>query len=120
MKLVSIVLTLLVALLHIAFMILEMVFWDHPIGHRVFSLSPELAAGSAQLAFNQGLYNGFLAAGLVWAVIAQKVDVRVFFLICVVIAGIVGAITAKPSIFVIQALPAIVALVVVWFSHKQA
>jgi len=100
----------LVALSHLGFLVLEMFFWDHPVGRKVFSLTPEISARTAALAANQGLYNGFLAAGLVWALWADRRDLRVFFLGCVIVAGVFGGLTAKTSILFIQALPAAVAL----------
>jgi len=100
----------LVALSHLGFLILEMFFWDHPVGRRVFTLTPEISARTAALAANQGLYNGFLAAGLVWALWADRRDLRVFFLGCVIVAGVFGGMTAKTSILFIQALPAAIAL----------
>ena len=118
MKALAITLTLLVALLHIAFMLLEMLFWDHPIGYRIFALTPEQASGSVQLAFNQGLYNGFLAVGLFWSALTKKIDVQYFFLICVIVAGVVGALSVKPTIFVVQALPAILAMLALTVSRR--
>jgi putative membrane protein len=100
----------LVALSHLGFLVLEMFFWDHPVGRKVFSLTPEISARTAALAANQGLYNGFLAAGLVWALWADRRDLRVFFLVCVIVAGVFGGMTAKTSILFIQALPAAIAL----------
>jgi len=100
----------LVALSHLGFLVLEMFFWDHPVGRRVFSLTPEISARTAALAANQGLYNGFLAAGLVWALWADRHDLRVFFLGCVIVAGVFGGLTAKTSILFVQALPAAIAL----------
>lgn len=105
-----------VALAHIGFMILEMFFWDHPVGRKTFRLTPEFSAASRALAANQGLYNGFLAAGLIWALWSERVDLKVFFLACVIVAGIYGALTVKPRIFFIQAAPAILALAVVLLS----
>lgn len=109
----------LVALLHAGFLVLEMFFWSTPLGRRVFGLPPEVVASSAPLAANQGLYNGFLAAGLVWGlwVGAEGYTIKVFFLACVAIAGIFGAATAKRSILWIQAVPAAVALVLVWLAR---
>jgi putative membrane protein len=101
---------ILVAIAHLAFLVLEMFLWDHPIGRRVFSMTPEVSASSAVLAMNQGLYNGFLAAGVLWGVLGRRNDILYFFLACVIAAGVFGAITAKPSIFIVQALPAILAL----------
>jgi putative membrane protein len=102
-----------VASLHVAFLVLEMFLWTKPAGRRIFGLSKELAEGSKALAANQGLYNGFLAAGLVWGLIAGF-EVKVFFLACVIIAGIFGAITAKRTILWVQAMPGAVALALVF------
>jgi putative membrane protein len=101
---------LFVALLHLCFLVLEMFMWNQPIGWRVFNNTPEFAKESTVLAANMGLYNGFLAAGLVWGVLGKRTNVTLFCLICVIVAGIFGAITVKPTIFVVQSLPAIVAL----------
>jgi len=102
-----------VALEHVGFLVLEMLFWDHPVGQRIFEMTPDYAAQSATLAANQGLYNGFLAAGLVWGLVAGRRDVKLFFLACVVVAGIFGGLTAKPSIFFTQALPGAIAFLLV-------
>jgi putative membrane protein len=107
------VLTAFVALSHIGILILEMFFWDHPLGRRIFGMTPEASASSAVLAANQGLYNGFLAAGLLWGLWSDRRDLKVFFLGCVVAAGLFGGLTAKPSILFTQALPAAIALSVV-------
>lgn len=103
---------LLVAVLHIMFMILEMLYWNKPIGRRIFGLSREMAEQTAVLAANQGLYNGFLAAGLFWGLYdpEQHRSMIIFVLVCVIIAGVFGGITAKRSILWIQALPGLVAL----------
>ncbi len=110
MRVIANVLIGLVALSHLGFLVLEMFLWDHPIGRKVFGLTPELSARTAALAANQGLYNGFLAAGLVWALWADRRDLQIFFLGCVVVAGVFGGLTAKRSILFVQALPAAVAL----------
>lgn len=104
-----------VAILHLLFLVLEMFFWTKPIGRRIFGLKRELAEQTAALAANQGLYNGFLAAGLVWGLVSREnpTAISVFFLSCVIIAGIFGAFTAKRSILFIQALPAAIALAMV-------
>ena len=101
----------LVALSHLGFLVLEMFLWDHPIGRKVFGLTPDLSARTAALAANQGLYSGFLAAGLIWALLADRRDLKIFFLGCVIVAGVFGALTAKTSILFVQALPALIALV---------
>ena len=110
---------LFVALLHLGFLVLEMFLWSTPIGRRVFGLPPEVMRTSASLAANQGLYNGFLAAGLTWGVTlgAAGFSVRVFFLVCVVVAGVFGAVTAKRSILFIQAIPGAIALVLTYLSR---
>jgi putative membrane protein len=105
----------LVALLHLYFLVLEMFFWDKPLGRRTFGLTPEFAAASKSLAANQGLYNGFLAAGLVWGIWlgAAGGPVKIFFLGCVIVAGVFGALTASRKILWVQALPGAVALALV-------
>src|SRR5262245_24050103 len=115
MKLASQIAVALVAVLHVYFLVLEMFLWDRPFGRRTFRLTAEFAAASKALAANQGLYNGFLAAGLVWglALGAAGAPVKIFFLACVVIAGVFGAITASRRILWIQAMPGAVALVLV-------
>ena len=105
----------LVALLHLYFLVLEMFLWDKPAGLRAFGHTPEAAAASKVLAANQGLYNGFLAAGLLWSLSLGQAGqhVAVFFLSCVVIAGLYGALTASRKILFVQALPAAIGLVLV-------
>jgi putative membrane protein len=103
-----------VALSHVGFLVLEMFLWDRPVGRRIFAMTPEQSRFSALLAANQGLYNGFLAAGLVWGVVSGSIEIKTFFLVCVVVAGIFGGMTAKRSILVMQALPALVALALVY------
>lgn len=102
----------LVALLHLYFLVLEMFYWDKPLGRRAFGLTPEFAAASKNLAANQGLYNGFLAAGLVWGLWlgAAGTPIKVFFLDCVIVAGVFGALTASRKILWVQALPGAIAL----------
>lgn len=106
------IVTGLVALLHVYFMVLEMFLWTTPYGRRVFGLTPEFAAASRVLAANQGLYNGFLAAGLIWGLYLGPAGqgIRVFFLACVVLAGVFGGFTANRKILLVQALPAAIAL----------
>lgn len=118
MKLAADLVTGLVAFLHAYFMLLEMFLWDTAYGRRVFRQSPEQAASSKVLAANQGLYNGFLAAGLVWSLLMGPAgrSVQVFFLGCVVVAGVYGGFTATRKAFSVQALPALVALVLVLLS----
>jgi putative membrane protein len=108
----------LVALLHAYFLVLEMFLWDKPAGLKAFGQTLEKAQASKVLAANQGLYNGFLAAGLVWGLThgAQGLAVKTFFLACVLIAGLYGAATASRKILYVQALPALVGLVLVWLA----
>ena len=115
MRMIADIAVALVAVLHAGFMVLEMFLWDAPTGHRVFGLSREIMAGSRALAANQGLYNGFLAAGLVWGLALGQSGfaVKIFFLSCVVVAGLFGAATAKRSILWIQAFPGAAALALV-------
>ena len=100
-----------VILLHVLFLVLEMFLWNTPFGRKTFGLKEDYAKQSAPLAANQGLYNGFLAAGLLWGLISTGgFDALIFFLSCIIIAGIYGAITAKRSILFLQALPAAIAM----------
>jgi putative membrane protein len=116
MNIVADVLVGLVAALHLYFLVLEMFLWTTPTGRRVFGLEPEFAEESKSLAANQGLYNGFLVAGLVWGLVADKTDVKVFFLACVIVAGAYGAATVNRRILFVQAVPAVVALIAVLLS----
>lgn len=114
MGIVANILVGLVALLHVWFLVLEMFLWDKPMGLRAFGQTPEAARASKVLAANQGLYNGFLAAGLAWGLLAADgTAIKVFFLGCVIVAGIYGAATASRKILWVQALPAAVALLLV-------
>ena len=110
MSTVSCVLVGLVAFLHVYFLVLEMFLWTSPTGRRVFGLEPGFAEESKALAANQGLYNGFLVAGLVWGLLSDQTDVKVFFLVCVVVAGVYGAATVNKRILVVQSVPAVLAL----------
>ena len=116
MMIVANILIALVALLHLGFLVLEMFFWNHPVGRKTFKMTPEYAQESATLAANQGLYNGFLAAGLIWGLVSGETTVKIFFLICVIVAGIFGGLTAKRSILYMQALPGLLALIAVYLS----
>lgn len=108
-----------VALLHLYFMALEMFFWTKPLGRRAFGLSAEFAEASKRLAANQGLYNGFLAAGLVWGLWLgdNGFAIKLFFLGCVVVAGVFGALTVSRKILYVQALPAAAAIVLLLISR---
>ena len=120
LKIIANLLVAVVALLHVGFLVLEMFLWTTPFGLRTFNMTPEVAASSKVLAANQGLYNGFLAAGLVWGLLAKEngTAIKIFFLGCVIVAGLFGAATAKPSILFVQALPAALALLAVLASRR--
>jgi putative membrane protein len=112
------ILVAIVAILHLWFLILEMFLWQKPLGLRTFGNTPERAKDSAVLAANQGLYNGFLAAGLVWGLLAGEpaaaLSIKIFFLACVIIAGLYGALSVSRRILFIQAAPAALALILLW------
>jgi putative membrane protein len=114
------ILVALVAALHGYFLVLEMFLWTKPLGLKTFRNSIEKAIDSAVLAANQGLYNGFLAAGLVWGLVdgipAFAFQIKTFFLLCVVVAGVYGAATVSRRILLVQAAPAAVALILLWLA----
>lgn len=116
MVILSHVFIALIAALHLGFLALEMFLWTSPTGQKIFGTTEEFALASAALAANQGLYNGFLTAGLLWSYFpadpAHAFSIRMFFLSCVIVAGIFGALTVSPRILWIQAIPAIIALVI--------
>ena len=118
MKQLSTILILFVALSHIAILILEVFFWNHPVGRDAFSMTLQQSQATQVLAMNQGIYNGFLAAGLFWGLWTERNDLKVFFLCCVSIAGIFGAVTAKTSILFTQGMPAMIALTVLYISVR--
>jgi putative membrane protein len=110
MKLLADILVALIAVLHVWILVLEMFLWTKPLGLKTFRQSREAAEASKVLAANQGLYNGFLAAGLAWGLIAGDGAIKLFFVACVLVAGIYGGLTAKRSILYVQGLPALLAL----------
>ena len=117
MTILANVLVVIVALLHVGFLALEMFFWDHPFGRKRFRMTPEYSKASASLAANQGLYNGFLAAGLVWGLITGDAAIKIFFLICILVAGVYGGLTTRRTIFYVQALPGLLALLAVYLAR---
>jgi putative membrane protein len=120
MTLLAAILVGFVAVLHLGFLVLEMFLWNTPRGRASFGTTPAFATESATLAANQGLYNGFLAAGLVWGLIAADpvgLQAKVFFLACVIVAGLYGAATVNKRILFIQAIPAALALAAVLLSR---
>lgn len=115
------ILVMIVGAVHVGFMILEMFLWQEPWVMTRFGMTQEQAASSATLAANQGLYNGLLAAGLFWSVFARDgYRLKVFFLTCVILAGVFGALTAKMSILFVQAAPAALALLTVWAGSSKS
>ena len=113
MRIIALLLVAFVALSHVTFLILEMFYWNDPVGREIFGTTPEFSATTAALAANQGLYNGFLAAGLLWGLFTGRRDLKVFFLCCVIVAGVYGGLTTKMSILYVQGVPALAALVAV-------
>jgi len=121
MRIAANLLVALVALAHLYFLVLEMFLWIRPLGLRTFGMTQDFANSTAVLAANQGLYNGFLAAGLVWALLDARrgFALKVFFLLCIIVAGVYGGFTAKMTILYVQALPALVALLAVLFAGNR-
>lgn len=113
-------LVVLIALQHLAFLVVQIFLWEHEIGIGMFGTTPDTAAISATLAKQQGLYNGFLAAGLLWGLFTKSHSFILFFLFCVIAAGVFGALTASTSILFIQGLPAILALIMTLLSSRAA
>ncbi|MEX8191735.1 DUF1304 domain-containing protein [Comamonas guangdongensis] len=118
MSLVSSIAVAAVALIHLYILVLEMFLWTRPAGRKAFGLTPEFAEQTRVLGANQGLYNGFLAAGLIYGLVqgASGLAFQAFFLICVLVAGVFGAVTASRKILVVQAIPAAFALVLLWLA----
>lgn len=114
MDVIASVLVAVVAALHAWFLVLEMFLWTKPAGLKTFRNTPEKAETTRVLAANQGLYNGFLAAGLLWGLVTAQWNVVVFFLLCVVVAALYGAWSVSRRIFYVQGLPAIAALAALW------
>lgn len=107
--------SLIVALIHIWIVYLETVLWTTPKGMKVFRMNAQRAAETKNLAFNQGIYNGFLALAIIWGIVASNHQLQMYGLICVMIAGIAGAITVGKKIFFVQTVPAAIALIVFWW-----
>ena len=120
MSIIAPILVGIVAALHVYFLVLEMFLWTRPRGLKTFGNTPEKAQATAVLAANQGLYNGFLAAGLIWGLLhpvaAVGFQIKVFFLLCVIVAGLYGAVSVSRKILIVQALPAALALLAIWFA----
>lgn len=112
----ALILVGLVALIHIYILVLEMFLWTKPLGRKAFAMTQEFADSTKVLAANQGLYNGFLAAGLIWGLCVSSPAIQLFFLGCVAIAGIFGAVTASKKILYIQTMPAVIGALAVYLS----
>jgi len=123
MRRIAAVLTAITAILHLYFLVLEMFLWQTPFGLQVFNMTAQEAQETANLAKNQGLYNGFLAAGLIWSFFISNTafqrSIRFFFLSCIIIAGVYAGILVKFSIIIIQALPALLAILAVKYSTES-
>jgi putative membrane protein len=121
MTIAATVFVLLVAALHVYFLVLEMFLWTKPFGLKTFGTTQEHAESSKTLAANQGLYNGFLSAGLVWGLVAYGIEpgrpILTFFLTCVIVAGLYGGATVNKRIIFVQTVPAAIALALVWAAH---
>ena len=111
--------TFLVALLHIGIMVLEMFYWNHPVGQKIFSMTAEVAKSSEILAMNHGLYNSFLGFGLLWALMSGNQSLKIFLLICVTIAGIFGGLNVNSNILYIQALPGFITILLVLKAKRR-
>jgi putative membrane protein len=120
MQLIATVLVAAIALLHLYILVLEMFTWTTPRVRKMFGTTQEFAEASRALAANQGLYNGFLAAGLIWGLVHPDAEtgrqIQMFFLACIAVAGVFGAVTAKRSILFIQTVPAVIAMLAVMFA----
>ena len=110
-----------VAVMHLMFLVLEMFLWNKPTGHKILQMKADYARTTRALAANQGLYNGFLAAGLLWSLLTSEfaLELQLFFLSCIIIAGAYAAFTVNRTIFWIQALPAIIALILVFLAQSS-
>ena len=113
MRIIALLLVAFVALSHVGFLVLEMFYWDDPVGREIFNTTADFTASTKALMANQGLYNGFLALGLLWGLFSGRRDLKVFFLCCVIAAGVYGGLTAKMSILYVQGVPALAALLAV-------
>jgi putative membrane protein len=119
MRIIAQLLVAFVVLSHVGFLVLEMFYWNSPTGREIFNTTPDFTASTAALAANQGLYNGFLAAGLLWGLLSGRRDLQAFFLCCVIAAGVYGGLTAKMSILFVQGVPALAALLAVLAARPQ-
>ncbi|HLO51441.1 MAG TPA: DUF1304 domain-containing protein [Kamptonema sp.] len=117
MKTISTIAVSIVGILHIVISMVEMFFWQTPLVYQRLGFTADIASQVAPIVNNAGLYNAFIAAGLLWGAFNQNRSIRLFFLICVVIAGLYGAVTLKPTTLLLQTLPAAIALIIIWLSR---
>ncbi|MEP0870034.1 DUF1304 domain-containing protein [Trichocoleus desertorum AS-A10] len=118
MQTVSTIVVAIVGFIHIAISVVEMFFWQTPSVYGRLGFSADIASQVAPIVNNAGLYNAFLAAGLLWGAFEQNISIPIFFLACVIVAGLYGAVTLKPTTLVLQTLPATIALIIVWLAHS--
>jgi putative membrane protein len=119
MKTVTTIPVAIVGVIHVAIAMVEMFFWETPFIYARLRFTPDIAHQVAPIVNNAGLYNAFMAAGLLWGAFNQNRSIRLFFLVCVIVAGLYGAVTLKPTTLVLQTLPATIALIFVWQAHSQ-
>ncbi|WP_334977366.1 DUF1304 domain-containing protein [Nostoc sp.] len=121
MSILSTAVVLIVAAVHIAISVVEIFFWENPLVYQKLDFTAEIASKVTPIVQNAGLYNSFIAAGLIWRAFAKSnsLEIRIFFLVCVIIAGVFGALTLKWTTLVLQTLPAFVALALVWLAHSR-
>ena len=122
MSIFAIISVITVAIIHITISVVEIFFWNNPLVYQRIDYTAEIARKVAPIVQNARLYNGFIAAGLIWAVFSKNnlLSLRVFFLVCAVIAGIFGALTLKLTTLVLQTLPAFIALIIIWLAHSRS
>ncbi|MBG1269026.1 DUF1304 domain-containing protein [Nostoc sp. WHI] len=119
MKIVAVIAVAIVGVIHVAIAIAEMFFWETPFIYERLGFTPDIAHQVAPIVKNAGLYNAFIAAGLFWGAFNENRSIRLFFLVCVVVAGIYGAVTLRPTTLVLQTLPAAIALILVWLDSRS-
>ncbi|MCY7323047.1 MAG: DUF1304 domain-containing protein [Phormidesmis sp. CAN_BIN36] len=118
MQTASIIAVAVVGFIHVVIAVVEMFFWRVPTVYERLGFTADIASQVAPIVSNAGLYNAFIAAGLFWGAFSQQASIQVFFLVCVVIAGLYGAATLRPTTLVLQSFPAIVALILVWLAYS--
>ncbi len=120
MRILAVILSLVVIISHVGFAVAEMVYWQHPAVMARFGTAPDFARASAVLAANQGIYNGLFAVAIAWALLSSNHSMLMVLLACIVAAGLYGAYSVKPTIALVQALPAVLAFVFTWLSRRSA